>query len=98
MLIDGEWVEASGGQTFRGVDPFDAGEWGYVPEATAEDAQRAGAPARRAFDEGGWPQSAPAYRARLLRNLGALIEAHGDELARLEAHETGRPLREMAAG
>jgi len=61
-----------------------------VPEATVEDADRAVAAARAAFL--GWRAVAPADRARLLRRLGALVEEHVEELARLETRNVGKPI------
>ena len=67
MLIDGDWVVAESGETFSCVDPFTEASWGRVPIAGPADVDRAVRAARRAFDEGGWPQTLPAARAALLR-------------------------------
>jgi betaine-aldehyde dehydrogenase len=61
-----------------------------VPGATVEDADRAVEAARRAFP--GWRAVAPADRGRLLRRLAALVEEHGEELARLETRNVGKPI------
>src|SRR5215211_9468970 len=61
-----------------------------VPAASAEDADRAVEAARRAFP--GWRAVAPADRARLLRRLAGLVEEHGEELARLETGNVGKPI------
>jgi len=98
MLIDGEWVAALGGETFRCVDPYEDREWGRVPSAQAQDVDRAVSAARRAFDTGGWPQTPPAQRAALLRRLGDLIEQHADELARIQIQENGKLIGEMSRG
>ncbi|SCK42835.1 aldehyde dehydrogenase (NAD+) [Variovorax sp. HW608] len=98
MLIDGEWVTAQSGETFRCVDPYEDREWGRIPSAGAEDVDRAVRAARRAFDSGGWPQTPPAQRAALLRRLGDLIEQHADELARIQIQENGKLIGEMSRG
>lgn len=98
MLIDGEWVAAQSGETFRCLDPYENREWGRVPSAQSEDVDRAVRAARRAFDTGGWPQTPPAYRATLLRRLGDLIEEHADELARIQIQENGKLIGEMSRG
>ena len=40
----------------------------------------------------GWRSVAPADRARLLRRFAAQVEEHGEELARLETANVGKPL------
>jgi acyl-CoA reductase-like NAD-dependent aldehyde dehydrogenase len=61
-----------------------------VPAASAEEADRAVEAARRAFP--GWRAVAPADRARLLRRLAGLVDDHGEELARLETRNVGKPI------
>ena len=98
LLIDGRWVDGSGEDSFPCVDPYTAQVWGSVPVATALDVDRAVRAARRAFDTGRWPQTAPRERARLIRLLGDLVERHADELARTQTFENGKLLSEMAPG
>jgi acyl-CoA reductase-like NAD-dependent aldehyde dehydrogenase len=61
-----------------------------VPGATVEDADRAVEAARRAFPA--WRAVTPADRARVLRRLAALVEEHGEELARMESRNAGKPI------
>lgn len=98
MLIDGEWVAAASGQTFSCEDPYLERHWGRVPYAGATDVDGAVQAARRAFDRDGWPQTAPARRAALLRRLAGLIEANADALAHQQIHENGKLIGEMRAG
>jgi acyl-CoA reductase-like NAD-dependent aldehyde dehydrogenase len=60
------------------------------PEGTAEDADRAVDAAQRAFPA--WRAVAPGDRVRLMRRLAAAVEEHGEELARLETHNVGKPI------
>jgi betaine-aldehyde dehydrogenase len=49
----------------------------------------------RALEAGpAWRGVAPSDRARLLRRFAARVEEHGDELARLETQNVGKPLGE----
>ena len=98
MLIDGEWVQASNGETFSCVDPFTEESWGYVPKATAEDVNRAVVAARRAFDEDGWPYTPVSQRAAMLRKLAGLIEKNVDRLTHQQVWENGRMVMEMHHG
>jgi acyl-CoA reductase-like NAD-dependent aldehyde dehydrogenase len=61
-----------------------------LPEPTAEDTDAAVARAKEAFPA--WRKVAPADRARLLRRLAALVEEHGEELARIESQNVGKPI------
>jgi betaine-aldehyde dehydrogenase len=63
-----------------------------IPGAGLEDADRAVEAARRAFPV--WRAIAPADRARLLRRLAALVEEHGEELARIETQNVGKPIQD----
>jgi acyl-CoA reductase-like NAD-dependent aldehyde dehydrogenase len=66
-----------------------------VPEAAAEDVDRAVAAAARAWP--GWRDVSPADRARLLRRMATLVEEHGEELARLETRNVGKPISDSRA-
>ena len=50
--IGGEWVEAASGETFDVVNPTTEEVFATVPKGGREDAQRAIAVARDAFDSG----------------------------------------------
>ena len=93
-LIGGEPVPAAAGETFETRDPHDDSVVARVARGGAEDAARAVAAARRAFDDGPWPRMSTAERRRLLHALADLIEANADELALLETRDCGKPLRE----
>jgi len=93
-LIDGEHVPAATGETFETRDPHDDSLLGRVARGGREDAARAVAAARRAFDEGPWPRMSTAERRRLLHALAGLIEERADELALLETRDCGKPVRE----
>ncbi len=62
MLIDGRFVAAASGKTFAVYNPATGDILTHVPEAEAEDVNRAVLAARRAFDEGPWPRMSPSQR------------------------------------
>ncbi len=64
---------------------------GKVPLASAADVDAACAAARKAFDEGPWPQMSPDERAEILGRAVKLMEERGDELKFLLSAETGQP-------
>jgi betaine-aldehyde dehydrogenase len=61
-----------------------------VPAAGAGETDAAVARAKDAFPA--WRAVAPADRARLLRRVATLVEEHGEELARLESRNVGKPI------
>src|SRR6478609_1122662 len=58
--------------------------------AGVEEADAAVARAKAAFPQ--WRAVAPTDRARLLRRLATLVEAHSEELARIESQNAGKPI------
>jgi betaine-aldehyde dehydrogenase len=61
-----------------------------LPEPGVEEADEAVARAKAAFPA--WRAVAPPDRARLLRHLAGLVEDHGEELARIESQNVGKPI------
>lgn len=94
MYVDGRWSEGSTGQTRALVDPATGATIARVAEGTREDAQRAIASARAAFDEGPWRDLSSADRAALLFKVADRIEANADEFAHIDTLNNGKPLRE----
>jgi len=58
------------------------------------DVDEAIAAARAAFDSGPWPHLSGLERGRVLIRMAALLTEHEAELARLEAEEVGKPIRQ----
>ncbi len=88
-FIDGEQVPSQGeGEPV--LNPATGEELAQAGNSTAHDVDRAVAAARDAF--AGWSQSTPAQRSAALLAMADVIEEHGDELARLEALNAGKPL------
>ena len=95
MLIDGEWVQASNGQTFESSNPATNAVWATVPEATEADVNRAVAAAKNAL-EGEWGAMTPTARGKCLHRLGDLLAANSEELGRIETQDTGKMFKETA--
>lgn len=94
MQIAGSWVEALEGGTREILNPATNELLAVVADGTERDAEAAIAFARKAFDEGPWPQMRAPERAGFLFKLADLVEAHGGALAELETRNNGKPLRE----
>lgn len=71
------------------INPATEQVFASVPDATAEDLDRAVEAAQRALP--GWRATPFAERAKALRRAAELLDAHADELAELFTKEQGRP-------
>lgn len=93
MYIDGCWVDGSTGERFASTNPFDGKVWTTLPQASADDIERAVASARQSFEQG-WKHFSGARRAELLLRLAELLESDAERLARLESIDCGKVIRE----
>jgi acyl-CoA reductase-like NAD-dependent aldehyde dehydrogenase len=91
LFIDGKWTGAEG-QRRAVIDPATGAEITTVAEAGAGDVDLAVAAARRAFDVGEWPRLPARERGRVLITAANLLRERGEEFARLESLDTGKPL------
>ncbi len=91
MLIDGALVRSSTGSVFETVNPATEEVLGVAADASDEDAERALAAARRAFDATTWSTDV-SLRVRCLRQLQAAMQRHAEELRAMTIAETGSPL------
>ncbi|WP_169925574.1 aldehyde dehydrogenase family protein [Sphingobium cloacae] len=92
LLIGGRWVDGAGGGELAVINPYNGAEICKIAEAREEDVDRAVAAAQAAAP--GWARLAAHERGRLLLKLADAIEADKDYLARLEATNTGHPVRD----
>jgi aminomuconate-semialdehyde/2-hydroxymuconate-6-semialdehyde dehydrogenase len=90
-VIDNEEVPSADGNTFDVWNPWTQSVFAQAAEGSAEDAGRAVASARKAFDEGPWPRLGRAERAAAIHGLADLMEARSDELATLDTTNMGKP-------
>lgn len=86
MLIDGELV---GGTGIDVINPATGIAFAVAPDCSDENLDRAVAAGRRAFR--GWSATPIGDRQARLREAADIIEAHGEEIARLFTREQGRP-------
>lgn len=92
MLIDGKWVDGAEGRTIERVAPGHGVTVSRYQAAAKIDAERAIAAARRAFDDGPWPRMTASERSLILLRAADMIAARADELAFLDAIESGKPI------
>ncbi|HTI68133.1 MAG TPA: aldehyde dehydrogenase family protein [Caulobacteraceae bacterium] len=92
LLIGGQWVDGAAGAEIEVINPYSGEKIVSIAEAREEDVDRAVEAATKAAVAWG---RMPAYeRGRLLNKLADAIEADADYLARLEATNTGHPVRD----
>ncbi|RZT24367.1 betaine-aldehyde dehydrogenase [Mycobacterium sp. BK558] len=91
LFIGGKWVEPATADVIEVHSPATGELVGKVPLASAADVDAACAAARKAFDEGPWPQMSPAERGEVLARAVKILEERADELKFLLAAETGQP-------
>lgn len=95
-FIGGRATAPASGESIDVIDPSDGEVFARIARGDAADVDAAVRAARAAYDDA-WGQTSAAERGRILSRLSLLIAACGDELARLEARDTGKPLREARA-
>jgi acyl-CoA reductase-like NAD-dependent aldehyde dehydrogenase len=94
LLIGGKRMAAADGRTFETTNPATGEVLAGVAEAGAEDVERAVAAARKAFDEGPWPQWPAGRRGKTLLKIANLIAERANDLARLESQDSGKTIRD----
>ncbi len=94
MHINGEWVEGVRGSYFPVYNPSTEEIMAEVPDADAQDVDRAVGAARAAFDSGAWPQTTAQDRGRILWRLAERVRKESARLAELESSNCGKPIAE----
>jgi acyl-CoA reductase-like NAD-dependent aldehyde dehydrogenase len=94
LVLGGEGRPAAEGKTFGVIEPGTGAPMAEVSEAGPEDARRAVDVAVRAFDEGPWPRTPATLRGRVLLRASAIVRDRLEDLARLEARNVGKPIRD----
>lgn len=94
LLIGGRWLDSVSGKTFPTLNPATGEVICQVAEGDKADIDMAVKAARKAFDEGPWPQMDASDRGRLLNRLADLIEQNREELAALESLDNGKPYKD----
>ena len=93
MFIDGEWVDSDTKKTFETLNPENNKPWAVVPEASANDVDKAVKAAQRAFD-GEWPKLLPRERGKYLRAIADKLRKNAELLGEIETIDTGKLFRE----
>ena len=85
------------GETRQIINPYNQEHIETVSEGDREDAVRAIAAARRAFDDGEWANTPGLERGNIVLKIAELIRRDHEELAELESLDTGKTIEESRA-
>lgn len=91
IFVGGEWQDCASGTTIDVINPATGASIGAIAAGGRVDVDRAVTAATNALHDARlrW---APAARQDALLALARAIEAHGEEFAQLEMHDTGKPI------
>jgi len=95
-FIGGRWVEPRSGGRLKVEDPSRGVEIGEIARGSAADIDAAVEAAERAL-AGQWGKLTAAERGRLMMKLARLVGERVEELARIEALDVGKPLKQGRA-
>ena len=92
--IDGKYLKAFSGQTFKNISPVDESEICSVPKSGEEDIDLAVSSAKEAFFD--WKERPSTERKKILNRIADGILERADEIAICESWDTGQPIRFMS--
>jgi len=93
LYYGGAWHDPTEGRSRPCASPATGDSYGAVSVAGAADMVAAIAAAKAAFP--GWRDTMPAGRAQMLRRIAATLREHKQDLALLDAAESGNPVTAM---
>lgn len=92
LYINGQWVPASDGKTFKAYNPANGDVLSTCAEATKEDVDTAVAAAHEALRT--WRLVEPIERQKILLKIADIIDENKEHLAMIETLDNGKPIRE----
>lgn len=95
-LIGGRWLAPAGGQTLPLENPSTGEVIGAIARGTGADVDAAVAAAEAAL-KGEWGRMPAFERGRILTRIGQKVLERVDDLARIEALDVGKPLKQARA-
>jgi betaine-aldehyde dehydrogenase len=93
LFYGGGWHEAAKGGRITVIDPATGNELGRVADGGAADVDAAVKAAAAAFPA--WRDTPVQERAALVRKAAAILREHADDLAYLDALDSGNPFKAM---
>ena len=96
VYVGGHWLHCASGETLPLFNPSDGTLLAQIARGAAADIEAAVAAAQAAL-AGAWGRLTAAERGRVLLRMSAAVLEQADELARLEALDVGKPLKQGRA-
>lgn len=93
LFYGGAWHQAQAGGTIPVVSPSTGEELGVVADAGRVDVDAAVAAAAKAFPA--WRDTPVHTRAKMLRQAAAILRKNAEELAYIDALDSGNPIKPM---
>ena len=95
LFINGEFVDARGGETFATINPATEEKIADVASAGVEDVDAAVRAARAQLEPGSeWQRMKPRDRAKVLWRIADMLTARAAEIGRIETIDNGKPIFE----
>jgi aldehyde dehydrogenase (NAD+) len=95
-FIGGEWVSSKSGAYLDLLNPSDGTALANIAKGSAEDIDSAVESAHAAL-VGDWGRMTATERGRIITRIGVLVLERADDLAKLEAADVGKPLKQAKA-
>ena len=96
-FIGNRIVPVSDGATVAVVAPAEGEVFAEIAEAGEVEVDAAVAAGRTALETGEWGKLTGAERGRILMRISHKIADHAEELAQIEARDTGKPMKQARA-
>lgn len=97
VFINNAWRPAASGRVLDVYAPAEGRVFAQIAAGTAPDVDAAVKAARFAVEEGAWSRLTATERGRLLSKLAVAVADRAEELAQLEARDTGKPMKQARA-
>ena len=92
LFIDGEWRDASDGETLKTYNPATGELLAEIADASEKDVNDAVKAAHKAFQT--WSKTTVVERAAILNKIADIIDENKTFLATVETMDNGKPIRE----
>lgn len=97
MLINGEWVNSSNGNSISVINPATLEEIATVPRGSKDDIDTAVKSARQAFESEEWQRFKPYDRGKVLYEIATKLRMEQDYIAQMECLDVGKPISQARA-
>jgi aldehyde dehydrogenase (NAD+) len=91
MFIGGAWAAAQSGDTIPVISPVDGIQYDTISRGGAHEVDLAVQAAHKAL-QGAWGKLTATERGRIMLRIAEKVLENQDELSRLEAKDTGKPM------